>query len=57
MITLSDRERQVIEWKHVDRMSLQQIAKLLKISDTRVSQVHSAAVLKLRMMGNVSAVG
>lgn len=45
---LSDRERLVVTLYYYEHLKLSDIAKILKVSDQRVSQINSKAVMKLR---------
>jgi RNA polymerase sigma factor FliA len=45
---LSERERQIVLLYHAREMTMKQIGKRLKIDESRVSQIHSAAVVRLR---------
>lgn len=46
--SLSERERLVITLYYYEHLKLSDIAKVLKVSDQRVSQINSKAVLKLK---------
>ena len=45
---LTDREKQVVTLYYFEDMTLKEIAKILDVSESRVSQLHSKAVVKLR---------
>lgn len=45
---LSERERLVITLYYYEHLKLSEIAKVLKVSDQRVSQINSKAIMKLR---------
>jgi RNA polymerase sigma factor for flagellar operon FliA len=45
---LSDRERLVITLYYYEELTLREIAEVLSISTTRVSQIHAAALFKLK---------
>lgn len=48
MKTLSEREQQIISLYYVDQLKLNQIAIVLEISESRVCQIHSSVIQKLR---------
>ncbi len=45
---LSDREKLVITLYYFEDLTLKEISKIMKVSDSRVSQIHSKAVARLR---------
>ncbi len=45
---LPDRERQVLALYHYEELTMKEVGALLKIGESRVSQIHSAALLRLR---------
>ncbi|MFZ8802582.1 MAG: sigma-70 family RNA polymerase sigma factor [Candidatus Calescibacterium sp.] len=45
---LDDKEREVIKMYYLDGFHMKEISKKLKVSESRVSQIHSKAILKLR---------
>lgn len=50
---LPDRERMVITLHYFEGMTMKSIAKILQISESRVSQIHSKILLEMRMsLGN-----
>lgn len=46
---LPDRERQVLALYHYEELTMKEVGTLLKIGESRVSQIHSAALMRLRM--------
>lgn len=46
--TLNDKERIVISLFYYESLKLKEIAEVLEVSDARVSQIHSKAILKLK---------
>jgi RNA polymerase sigma factor for flagellar operon FliA len=46
--TLGDKERLVVSLYYYENLKLREIADILKITESRVSQIHSAAIMKLR---------
>ncbi|SFG01060.1 RNA polymerase sigma factor for flagellar operon FliA [Lachnospiraceae bacterium C7] len=50
---LTDNERRVIELYYYEEMTLKEISKVLEVSESRVSQLHTKALTKMRkVMGN-----
>jgi RNA polymerase sigma factor for flagellar operon FliA len=45
---LDDKEREVIKMYYLDGFHMKEISKKLKVSESRISQIHSKAILKLR---------
>ncbi|HME43675.1 MAG TPA: FliA/WhiG family RNA polymerase sigma factor [Syntrophorhabdales bacterium] len=45
---LSERQRQVLTFYYYEDMNMKEIAELLNITESRVSQIHSQALLNLR---------
>ena len=45
---LTDKERKVIELYYYEDMTLKEISKILSVSESRVSQLHTKALLKMR---------
>jgi RNA polymerase sigma factor FliA len=45
---LNERERQVISLYYYESLKLKEIATILSISESRVSQIHSAAIVKMK---------
>jgi RNA polymerase sigma factor FliA len=45
---LDDKEREVIKMYYLDGFHMKEISKKLKVSESRISQIHSRAMLKLR---------
>mgnify|MGYP001205379158 CR=1 FL=1 len=45
---LPERERLVISLYYVERLTMREIAAVLEVSETRVSQLHAQAVKRLR---------
>ncbi len=46
--TLKEKEQLVVSLYYVDEISMKDIAKILDVSEPRVSQIHAAAIKKLR---------
>lgn len=46
--TLTDKERILTTLYYFERMTLKEISKIMKVSESRVSQIHSKTMLKLR---------
>lgn len=50
---LTEKERRVIELYYYEELTLKEISKVLEVSESRVSQLHTKALLKMRKkMGN-----
>jgi len=47
---LSERERQIISLYYYEGLTLNEIAEILKISESRVSQIHTLAILHLQQI-------
>ena len=45
---LTEKERRVIELYYYEEMTLKEISKILEVSESRVSQLHTKALLKMR---------
>ena len=45
---LTEKERKVIELYYYEEMSLKEISKILEVSESRVSQLHTKGLLKMR---------
>ena len=45
---LTEKERRVIELYYYEDMTLKEISKILSVSESRVSQLHTKALLKMR---------
>jgi len=48
---LTEKERMVVTLHYYEELTLREISKILKVSESRVSQIHSKAILK--MQGNL----
>lgn len=48
IMDLNEKEQMVISLYYVDELNMKDIAKVLEVSEPRVSQIHSRALLKLR---------
>ncbi|MFZ8801409.1 MAG: FliA/WhiG family RNA polymerase sigma factor [Candidatus Calescibacterium sp.] len=46
---LDDKEKEVIKMYYLEGFHMKEISKKLKVSESRVSQIHSKAILKLRV--------
>lgn len=50
---LTEKERRVIELYYYEELTLKEISKILEVSESRVSQLHTKALNKMRgKMGN-----
>ena len=50
---LTEKERRVIELYYYEEMTLKEISKILEVSESRISQLHTKALVKMRKtMGN-----
>ena len=50
---LTEKERKVIELYYYEEMTLKEISKILEVSESRISQLHTKALVKMRKtMGN-----
>lgn len=47
--SLSDKERQVIELYYYEEMTLKEISAVLEVSESRISQIHTKALSKMRI--------
>jgi RNA polymerase sigma factor for flagellar operon FliA len=45
---LNEKERLVVSLYYYENLKLREIASIMEITESRVSQIHSAAILKLR---------
>lgn len=45
---LTEKERRVIEFYYYEELTLKEISKVLEVSESRVSQLHTKALLKMR---------
>jgi RNA polymerase sigma factor FliA len=45
---LTDRERTVISLYYVDELTLKEIGEVMNLTESRISQIHSAVILRLR---------
>jgi RNA polymerase sigma factor for flagellar operon FliA len=50
--TLPDREREVITFYHQHGLTMKQIATRMKVDESRISQIHSTALVRLRATVN-----
>jgi RNA polymerase sigma factor for flagellar operon FliA len=48
MANLSERERQVLSLYYTEQLTMQEIASILAVKSSRISQIHSSALSKLR---------
>jgi RNA polymerase sigma factor for flagellar operon FliA len=46
--TLSDKEKQVVSMYYYDELTLKEIGMVLGVTESRISQIHSKALLTLR---------
>lgn len=50
---LTEKERRVIELYYYEELTLKEISKALEVSESRISQLHTKALLKMKnKMGN-----
>ena len=52
MNNLGEKERMVISLYYVEELDMTQIAGVLQVSEPRISQIHSAAIRKLKAYMN-----
>ena len=45
---LTEKERKVIELYYYEELTLKEISKVLDVSESRVSQLHTKALMKMR---------
>jgi RNA polymerase sigma factor for flagellar operon FliA len=48
LLRLRERERQIITLYYREELTMKQIAERLKVDESRISQLHSAAVVRLK---------
>jgi RNA polymerase sigma factor for flagellar operon FliA len=48
MSNLSQKEKQILSLRYFQQLKMQTIASVLHVTSSRVSQIHSAALAKLR---------
>jgi len=48
MFKLSQREKQILSLYYFEQLTMREIASILDLKNSRVSQIHSAALAKLR---------
>ncbi len=46
--TLPEREKLVLSLYYIDDLNLREIAKILDLTESRISQIRTAAILRLR---------
>ena len=46
--SLKDKEKIIISLYYVEELNMREIAQVLEVSEPRVSQIHSAAIKKLK---------
>ena len=53
--TLTDKEKKVITLYYYEELTLKEISRVLEVSESRVSQLHSKALIKMkqRLGGNM----
>jgi RNA polymerase sigma factor for flagellar operon FliA len=49
LATLSEKEQLVMSLYYYDELTLKEIAKVLDLTESRISQIHSKAVIRLRV--------
>jgi len=49
LASLSKKEQLVISLYYYDELTLKEIAKILDLTESRISQIHSKAILRLRV--------
>ena len=54
--TLTDKEKKVITLYYYEELTLKEISRVLEVSESRVSQLHSKALIKMkqRLGGNMA---
>ena len=45
---LTEKEKRVIELYYYEELTLKEISKVLEVSESRISQLHTKALLKMR---------
>jgi len=45
---LTDRERMVVSLYYVDELTLKEIGQVMNLTESRISQIHSAVIMRLR---------
>ena len=57
ILNLPEKEKLVVALYHYEELTLKEIGEVLGVSESRVSQIHSKAILKLRsrLMSRISA--
>ena len=50
--SLKENEQTVISLYYMEELSAREIARILEVSEPRISQIHSGAIRKLRMYIN-----
>ena len=48
MDSLTEKERRVIELYYYDDLTLKEISQVLSVSESRVSQLHTKALIKMK---------
>jgi predicted XRE-type DNA-binding protein len=46
--TLRDRDRQIVTLYHQQGLTMRQVAELMRVDDSRISQLHAAALVRLK---------
>ena len=50
---LTEKERIVIELYYYEELTLKEISRVLEVSESRISQLHTKALTKMRPYGNI----
>jgi len=45
---LTDRERMLVSLYYVDELTLKEIGEVMNLTESRISQIHSAVIMRLR---------
>ena len=45
---LTEKERRVVELYYYEEMTLKEISRILEVSESRISQLHTKALVKMR---------
>ena len=45
---LTEKERRVVELYYYEELTLKEISKILEVSESRISQLHTKALVKMR---------
>ena len=48
LVTLTEKERRVIELYYYEELTLKEISSILEVSESRISQLHTRALAKMK---------